>query len=164
MTILDEVQAPPREAVYERLDPRVITLWRVGAGIGGVIWIALAALALLALEQHMAWTLIVAALAAAYGIRVPYQRWRYFSYRVGDADVRVRQGWLWRTESVVLFSRIQHVDTRQGPIERWMGLATVVMFTAGSVGASVGIPGLAVDRAEALRDELVRLSGADDGV
>ena len=164
MTILDPVQSPPREAAAERLDPRVVALWRAGAAIGGVLWTAAAVIGLLVAELHWAWAGIVAALAVAYVAKVPAARWRHFVFRVGETDVRIARGWLWRTESVVLHSRIQHVDTRQGPIERSMGLATVVLFTAGSVGASVGIPGLALARAEALRDELVRLSGADDGV
>jgi uncharacterized protein len=164
MTILDPAQAPPRNAADERLDPRVVGLWRVGAAIGGAVWTAMAAATLLIAHQHWGWSLVVAALAVAYGARVPPARWRHFTYRVGDADVRVAHGWLWRRESVVLHSRIQHVDTRQGPIERGMGLATVILFTAGTVGAAIGIPGLSAERAEALRDELVRLSGADDGV
>jgi uncharacterized protein len=166
MTMLDEVQAPAVKpaAVDERLDPRVVRGWRVNAAIGGVIWTAVAVLALLVAEWSVAWALIPGALAVGYAAYVPPARWRHFAFRIGEVDVRVAHGWLWRTESVVLHSRIQHVDTRQGPVERWMGLATVVLFTAGTVGASVGIPGLAAPRAEALRDELVRLSGADDGV
>ena len=164
MTVPDEARSPPGEAQVERLDPRVVALWRVGAAIGGALWTAAAVAALLIADRSWAWALIVSALAAAYVARVPAERWRHFTFRVGPSDVRIARGWLWRTESVVLHSRIQHVDTRQGPIERAMGLATVVLFTAGSVGASVGIPGLALARAEALRDELVRLSGADDGV
>ena len=164
MTILDEPPPLPRAAEDERLDPRVVGLWCVGASIGGAVWTALAVAVLLIFGQHWGWSLIVAALAVLYVVRVPPARWRHFRYRVGDADVRVAHGWLWRTESVVLHSRIQHVDTRQGPIERMMGLATVVVFTAGSVGAMVAIPGLATARADALRDRLVRLSGTDDAV
>jgi membrane protein YdbS with pleckstrin-like domain len=65
---------------------------------------------------------------------------------------------------VVLHSRVQHVDTRQGPIERALGLATVVVFTAGTVGAMVAIPGLRPGDADLLRDRLVALSGSGDAV
>jgi membrane protein YdbS with pleckstrin-like domain len=106
----------------------------------------------------------VAALGVAWTVWVPAAAWRHWAYQVGDVDVRVMHGWWTRSVAVVLHSRIQHVDTRQGPIERAMGLATVVVFTAGSVGAMVAIPGLALADAEALRDRLAHLSGADDAV
>ncbi|HST61421.1 MAG TPA: PH domain-containing protein [Longimicrobium sp.] len=169
MTLLDDdVQADlaPAEpqAPDERLDPRVELLWQVNAALGWIVWISLAAVALFVFDRSPAWASLMAPVAATYVMQVPTRRYRHFVFRVGPADVRVAHGWLWRTESVVLHSRIQHVDTRQGPVERMMGLATVVIFTAGSVGAMVAIPGLATARAEALRDELVRLSGTDDAV
>jgi membrane protein YdbS with pleckstrin-like domain len=166
MTLLDEAQAPPApaEAETEHLDPRVQRLWQVNAAVGWVVWIALAAVVLLVLERSPWWAGIGALPAVAYVAQVPPRRYRHFTFRVDASDVRVAHGWLWRTESVVLHSRIQHVDTRQGPVERMLGLATVVVFTAGSVGAMVGIAGLAAARADALRDQLVRLSGTDDAV
>jgi hypothetical protein len=169
MTLLDDdvhAETAPAEAPApdERMDPAVVLLWQVNAVLGWTVWIALAAAALFLLERSPAWALLLAIPALVYTLQVPPRRYRHFTFRVGPADVRVAHGWLWRTESVVLHSRIQHVDTRQGPVERMMGLATVVVFTAGSVGAMVAISGLAAARAEALRDELVRLSGTDDAV
>ena len=166
MTLLDDPQAPPApaEAQPEHLDPRVELLWQINAALGWVFWIAVASVTLFLLERSPSWALIVSFMAVMYVMHVPPRRYRRFTFRVDEVDVRVSHGWLWRTESVVLHSRIQHVDTRQGPVERMMGLATVVVFTAGSVGAMVAIPGLAAARAEALRDQLVRLSGADDAV
>ncbi|NIQ53994.1 MAG: PH domain-containing protein, partial [Gammaproteobacteria bacterium] len=58
-------------------------------------------------------------------------------------------------ESVVPHTRIQHVDVRRGPLDRWLGLARVVVFTAGSRGAMVEVPGLDAGDAEALRDRLI---------
>ena len=166
MTILDDVHSIPAPVPVqdERLDARVVPLWQMGAALGWIIWMGIATAALLLFDRPWWWALPVGVLAVVYVAVVPRQRYRHFGFRVGEVDVRVAHGWLWRTESVVLYSRIQHVDTRQGPLERTMGLATVVVFTAGSVGAMVGIPGLAVARAEALRDQLVRLSGTDDAV
>ena len=165
MTLVDEPQAPPLStAEPEHLDPRVELLWQINAALGWLIWIALAAVTLLLVDLSPAWALLLSLVALLYTMTVPPRRYRCFRFRVDTVDVRVAQGWLWRAESVVLHSRIQHVDTRQGPVERMMGLATVVVFTAGSVGAMVAIPGLAAARAESLRDELVRLSGTDDAV
>jgi membrane protein YdbS with pleckstrin-like domain len=166
MTILDEAQAPPAPAAAEpeRLDPKVEWLWQIRATLGWLVWIGIACVALFIADRTPLWALILAPIGATYVMSVPPRRYRHFTFRVGEVDVRVAHGWLWRAESVVLHSRIQHVDTRQGPLERMLGLATVIVFTAGSVGALVAVPGLNAGRAEALRDELVRLSGTDDAV
>jgi len=167
-TIAGEAPAPPGVGdtgdAREGLDPRVELLWQAHAAVGWLAWTAIAAVALLAADRPPAWALLVSLAGLVYTTQVPPRRYRHFGFRVGQVDVRVWRGWLWRTESVVLHSRIQHVDVRQGPVERAMGLATVVVFTAGSVGAMVGVPGLRAERAEALRDRLVRLSGTDDAV
>jgi len=64
----------------------------------------------------------------------------------------------------VPYARIQHVDTRHGPLDRWLGLATVVVFTAGHRGAIIAIPALAADEAEEIRDSLAARSGVGDAV
>jgi uncharacterized protein len=168
-TIVEEGGPPPAPElsaaeVDEHLDPGVELLWQINTAIGWIVWIGVATGALLVFDRSPSWALTVSFVALMHTMLVPPRRYRRFTFRVGPAEVRVRRGWLWRAESVVLHSRIQHVDTRQGPIERMMGLATVIVFTAGSVGAMVSIPGLRMERAEALRDRLVRLSGTDDAV
>lgn len=156
--------APPAEAPVQRLDPSVVNLWRLTGALWAVFW-TLAALGAAALLEWPLWLAVpVAAASIAWTVWMPAAAYRHYAYQVGEVDVRVMHGWWTRGVTVVLHSRIQHVDTRQGPIERSMGLATVVIFTAGSVGAMVAIPGLDDAVAEALRDRLAQLSGADDAV
>ena len=160
-----EAHAPaPAETPFMRLDRRVIGLWRVHGIIRALFLTPLAIGGTLALEVDIRWALPLIALLLLEIWLIPPWRYRHYAYRIGELDVRVRQGWLWRSESVVLHSRIQHVDTHQGPIERSLGLGTVKMYTAGTVGAMLAIPGLAADWAERLRDRLIALSGADDAV
>jgi membrane protein YdbS with pleckstrin-like domain len=164
MSLLDPVQAPPQEAPVHRLHPRTVTLWRLTSGLWWLFW-TLSMLVPWAVWEWPLWLMApVAALGIAWTAYVPAAHYRHFTYQVGEVDVRVMHGWLTRHVSVVLHSRIQHVDTRQGPIERALGLAGVVIYTAGSVGAMVGIPGLAEREAEALRDRLAHLSGTDDAL
>jgi uncharacterized protein len=147
-----------------RLPPAIVGVWRIAALVRAAVLAAAAGAALLVLGWSAYWVLPVLAAGLAAAFLVPRLRYRHWSYRVGPADVRVRHGWLWRRTSVVLHARIQHVDTRQGPLERAYGLATVAIFTAGVVGARLDIPGLAEADAAALRDLLVDLSGAGDAV
>jgi membrane protein YdbS with pleckstrin-like domain len=55
------------------------------------------------------------------------------------------------------------VDLKQGPLEQWMGLTRVQIYTASGMGADGVIPGMALGLAESLRDQLVSVVG-DDGV
>ncbi|HEX2206467.1 MAG TPA: PH domain-containing protein [Longimicrobium sp.] len=159
-----EAPAAPPQGPVQRLHPRVVSLWRTTGALWGLFWTGAMAAAVALLDRPLALAVPVAALCLAWVVWVPQARYRHFTYQVGEVDVRVAHGWWTRHVAVVLHSRIQHVDTRQGPVERATGLATVVIYTAGSVGAMVAIPGLEQRYAEALRDTLAHLSGTDDAV
>ncbi len=51
----------------------------------------------------------------------------------------------------------------RGPLERGLGLASVVVYTAGSRGADVTIPGVALDRADDLQARLKQLAIVAEG-
>jgi membrane protein YdbS with pleckstrin-like domain len=95
--------------------------------------------------------LLVAGLAI---LRVPLRRYQARGYRLGADRLRVVKGMLFRSDTVVPFGRVQHIDVRQGPIERAYGLGTVVLHTAGNHNASVFLPGLGYDDALAMREEI----------
>ena len=149
------------------LDPKAITLWRV-TGLGRAALFTAAAVAaelLLALPVPTGvLTGGVAVLAVAAATAVPVLRYRAWGFALRDRDVYLRHGVLFRTTSIVPHARIQHVDTRHGPVDRWLDLASVVIFTAGSRGAVISIPALATDEAEEIRDHLVAQSGVGDAV
>ncbi|MEL6343933.1 MAG: PH domain-containing protein [Myxococcota bacterium] len=154
-----------------QLDPRVVTLWRMSRAIR----LALFGVPFAAVVGFGAGQLIGAAAGAAIGGLVltlnvilsmtwPALEYRYFRYAVREHDLLVQAGVLFRRWSAVPHSRIQHVDTRQGPLERALGLARLQIFTAAGVSADGSIPGLAEEEAERLRDELSQKGGVDDGV
>lgn len=94
-------------------------------------------------------------LLAAYAVlRVPLRRYNARGYQMGDDRLRVVRGLLFRSDTVVPFGRVQHIDVHQGPIERAYGLATLVLHTAGNHNASVRLPGLGHDDALAMREEI----------
>ena len=101
----------------------------------------------------LAWTAIV----------WPGLRHRHLRYRVDTDGLAIRRGVWWRTEARVPRSRVQHTDVTQGPIERSFGLATLIVFTAGTQHARVPLEGLRHETARAIRDVLVE-GGEGDGV
>jgi uncharacterized protein len=95
--------------------------------------------------------LVVAAVVIA---RVPLRRFRATGYSVEGHRLRIVRGLLVRTDTTVPFGRVQHIDVRQGPLERIFGLATLTVHTAGTHNASVHLPGLGYDDAVAMRQAI----------
>jgi membrane protein YdbS with pleckstrin-like domain len=88
--------------------------------------------------------------------------WQHLAYRITPDLLVIQRGVLWRTETRVPRTRIQHTDVSQGPLERSFGLATLVVHTAGTRFATVDLPGLLTSDAEALRDALLGAIADDD--
>ena len=97
---------------------------------------------------------LVALLGLAFVAWLPRRRWRAWAYREGEDELDIRHGRLVRVRTVVPYARVQHIDVSEGPVERRFGLATLILHTAGTRAASVGLPGLPRDEADRLRDRI----------
>ncbi|MCP5395594.1 MAG: PH domain-containing protein [Sphingomonadaceae bacterium] len=94
-------------------------------------------------------------LAALYVVlRIPLRRYHARGYQMGEDRLRVVKGLLFRSDTVVPFGRVQHIDVDQGPLERAYGLATLTVHTAGTHNASVTLPGLANETAMEMREAI----------
>ncbi|MCP4809977.1 MAG: PH domain-containing protein [Proteobacteria bacterium] len=154
----------------KQLDPKVTWLWRAQGLIRLVVfWGPAAAAAGFAASSAggMAVGSIVAGALILFFLTLalvwPSLQYEYYQYDIREHDLLVQRGVLFRRRSSIPHNRIQHVDTRQGPMERIFGLSRVAVFTAAGMSADGSIPGLLTERAEAIRDELAR-RGGDDGV
>lgn len=96
----------------------------------------------------------VVLVAAFLVIRVPLRRYHARGYDMGDDRLRVVRGILFHSDTVVPFGRIQHIDVNQGPLQRFYGLATLTVHTAGTHNASVHLPGLGHEDAAAMRETI----------
>jgi membrane protein YdbS with pleckstrin-like domain len=109
---------------------------------------------------------VVGLLLFLEAVWLPALAYAAWGWQVREHDLRVERGVLIRRETSIPLGRIQHVDTRQGPLERLFGLSRLQVFTASGAGADASIPGLDRAIADALRDRLVAKANAerDDGV
>ena len=154
---------PPRE----HLDPRARTLWRISGLLGAIPTALIAAAAayglvrldLVSAPVAAALVLLVVAAAAVGVWPYPDLLWRHWRYEIGEAEVDLQHGWWTTTRTLIPITRIQHVDTRRGPLQRRFGLASVVLYTA--AGASE-IPALADHVAAEARDRIAALANAHD--
>jgi uncharacterized protein len=96
----------------------------------------------------------VLVIALALIIRVPARRYNARGYQISADRLRVVRGLLFRSDTVVPFGRVQHIDVDQGPLERFFGIATLTLHTAGNHNASVALPGLGEPLAREMREEI----------
>lgn len=90
---------------------------------------------------------------------VLYFRYHTLRYRLDDHGVSVSYGVLFRREAFLTYSRIQDIHVKRNIIERWLGLGTVEVETAGGGEGSEAIAGLT--EFELVRDFLYsRMRGA----
>jgi membrane protein YdbS with pleckstrin-like domain len=81
---------------------------------------------------------------------------RAIGYADRQDDLLVVSGILFRRLVIVPYGRMQQVDVRRGPVERYLGLATVQLHTAAAT-TDASIPGLDPHEAARLRDQLAAL-------
>ncbi|WP_126664662.1 PH domain-containing protein [Haloterrigena salifodinae] len=152
----------------EVLHSRIRLFWIAKGAIGAIaLGIVLAAVDQWVTDVPTAAIATVVLLGLGLGIAYAVQLYRVWQYEVQSDALYLERGVLTFVETSVPFVRVQHVDTQFGPIERALGLSSVVVYTAGSRNADVRIPGLTPDRARDLQDTLRKLaveSEADDGV
>jgi membrane protein YdbS with pleckstrin-like domain len=93
---------------------------------------------------------VLVAIAAI--ILAPDRIYRRLRYGLTDRLLQVVRGWLFHTDTVVPFVRVQHLDVTRGPLDKMFGTATLVVHTAGTRNSIVTVPGLAPGRAAEIRD------------
>ncbi|WP_231680705.1 PH domain-containing protein [Citromicrobium sp. WPS32] len=95
-------------------------------------------------------------------IMLPHRRYAVRGYALSEDRLRVVRGMMFHSDTVVPFGRVQHIDVDRGPIERYYGLATLQLYTAGSHGDVISLPGLAhqdaLDMRETIRAHIKRAS------
>lgn len=96
----------------------------------------------------------VAAVALSTLSFAPERIYRRLRYRLSDRLLQVVRGWMFHRDTVVPLVRVQHIDVVRGPIDRMFGTASLVVHTAGTHNSIVTLPGLAPDRAAAMRDAI----------
>jgi uncharacterized protein len=137
---------------------RFFFFWVPACAIGGVVlaWMASPTVGLVTMG---CWLFLMFLLALWYP-SLAFDRW---GYRLEEDELLVARGVFFRSVTAIPRCRIQHVDTHQGPIEQWLRLARVQVYTASGLGADGVIPGVNLETAESLRNDLVQVDG-DDGV
>lgn len=122
----------------------------------------------LAAQARLGWPawppMLLAAAAAGWALLVaPRRRWAAWGWALEEGELHVARGVWTKIHTIVPLTRVQHIDVAQGPLERALGVARLVLHTAGTSYAVVVLPGVSRETAEALRDTVRAAVRAEDG-
>jgi membrane protein YdbS with pleckstrin-like domain len=158
-------------AAARELDRRIVLVWTVQEAIGYLVLV----LMVLAVDigprlagvdvpgpPGLAAGLVAVAggLIAWWMPRANYRIWRY---QVAEDALELRHGVVRRVHSAIPYFRVQYIDVSQGPVERAVGLARLVVHTA-AASTDATIPGIAAADAEGLRRLILARAGTGDAV
>jgi hypothetical protein len=97
---------------------------------------------------------LVGAIGLSAMIVAPDRIYRRLGYAIDGRLLRTVRGWLFHTDTIVPFVRVQHIDVTRGPFDKLFGTATLVVHTAGTHNSVVTLPGLSPERAAEIREAI----------
>jgi membrane protein YdbS with pleckstrin-like domain len=153
-----EAHPAPIDSGWLRVSPKYVVVEVIGSLIGAVVVVG--GLLIANLWWGFGWTVWVAVavgVASLVGIAFEPRRVRSIQYRLRADDLVFRRGIMFQRQVAVPYGRMQLVDITRGPVARALGLADLKFVTAAAASA-VTLPGLPLEEAERLRDELVALA------
>jgi len=173
-TAADPDEASPRaaldpDAIAEHTTDRrtlsasVQLIWAVRVLFGVAVLGVLGGLAIGQTSLDPTLVPAVTSVLTVLGLVWVHLRYRVWSFRVREDALYLERGVVTNVKTVAPHVRIQHVDTSRGPLERALGLSTLVVYTAGSRGADVSIPGLTTEEAADLQQRVKELAIAAEG-
>ncbi|GAA1815496.1 PH domain-containing protein [Agromyces neolithicus] len=143
---------------WRRVSPKYVVVEVVGSLIGMVVFVGAALVVYFLFDwQWGLWAAIAIGVASLIGIALEPRRVRSIQYRLREDDLLFRRGIMFQRQVAVPYGRMQLVDITRGPVARALGLADLKFVTAAAATA-VTVPGIPMEEADRLRDELVALA------
>jgi uncharacterized protein len=150
--------AAPEDSGWLRVSPKYIVVEVIGSIIGMLIFVGAFVVAYLFWQQWWAlWGAVAIGVVSLVSLAFEPRRVRSIGYRLRQDDLLFRRGIMFQRQVAVPYGRMQLVDITRGPVARALGLADLKFVTA-AASTAVTVPGLPMEEADRLRDELVALA------
>jgi uncharacterized protein len=150
--------AAPQDSGWLRVSPKYIVVEVIGSIIGMIVFVGAFVVAYLFWQQWWAlWGAIAIGVISLVSLAFEPRRVRSIGYRLRQDDLLFRRGIMFQRQVAVPYGRMQLVDITRGPVARALGLADLKFVTA-AASTAVTVPGLPMEEADRLRDELVALA------
>lgn len=151
-----------------RISERALKVWRIHGVLNSFIFILVCG-GVVPFSLIFNWPYWIMAISIAVAIAytyvfsaiMPKLKWNRWRYDVRESEIELQQGVIFTKRTLIPMNRVQHIDTKQGPILKKYNLATVAISTAATTHE---IPALDVEEAEELRffiGNLTRMADED---
>ena len=154
-----DVNSLPRSenVIFKPVERLYLTVIQLAAGISSVILLSIAGVLVILIKrlQQPLWiSLILVGWLLVTGLYFYFQKkaFEQKAYALREKDVLYRSGWIVQSIHTCPFSRVQHSSVTSGVLERRYGLATLILYTAGTNDADLQIPGLKEPDAHAIKE------------
>lgn len=156
------------QLAFHKLTPRAIRVWQLSNALGNLFFFGLPAAyaAIFGFRSFHLWIIAGSSLffLLIWIINVtwmPYKTWKNWRYAINKNEIELKHGVFFKTRTLIPLSRVQHVDTRQGPLLRWYNLSTVTISTAATTHEIPGLDSVLADRARRQISTYARLAEED---
>ncbi|MBY0595923.1 MULTISPECIES: PH domain-containing protein [Bacillus] len=154
----------------QKISPNAVKVWRISDAI--TYTTALCVLGILLFLQHYydwkSWISIICYIIIALLIIssifelsiIPIYRQRTWRYEIDENYIQLKHGGaLMRKHLIIPMTKVQYVNTNQGPILRKFGLSTL---TIGTMASEHEIPAISEKKATELRANIAYLAGINE--
>lgn len=149
----------------QRISPKASTVWRINSAIfsGGFLIILGVLIFLSFYLDWFGWIKITLYIISAlttlnliYRLTIyPIYMQRTWRYEIDEDFVQIKYGFINRYHAIIPMSRVEYVNTDQGPLLRKFRLASL---TIGTLTSPHEIPALSLDEAAEIRSKIVYLA------
>ncbi|ALC83578.1 MULTISPECIES: PH domain-containing protein [Bacillus] len=149
----------------QRISKNAVKVWRISSVISHIITMLIFGALLYCQDRfgwydwigHVTWViLILVGLDFVYGVLIrPVFLQRTWRYGVDEEHIQLKHGALEKTHIIVPMTKVQYVNTSQGPLLRKYGLSTIKI---GTTASSHEIPAIPEEEAESLRTQIAVLA------
>lgn len=157
-----------KEPPFHKLTPRAIRMWQWSNSIRSLFFFAIPAGYTVAfgLDGFHQWVAIsLTMLVFIYWLLsiflMPHLAWKNWRYAVDQNEIDLKRGVIFKTRTLIPLSRVQHVDTRQGPLLGWYNLASVTISTAATTHEIPALDEVLADRVRQQISTYARLAEDD---
>ncbi|MCL0312104.1 PH domain-containing protein [Apilactobacillus sp. TMW 2.2459] len=145
-----------------KLPLKVKKVWMQSAMLSLLIWIILLSAMFLVSKYFYSISIYIFMIVIGLALLevlieytlIPY-RYAFYSYNVSETEVRIKKGFIFRSEVSIPIARVQNVHLSQGPLLRTQGLTCVAIVTASNEHT---IEALTQQEADELRLKVIKLA------
>lgn len=157
-----------KEPPFHKLTPRSIRVWQWRNAFRSLFFFILPAAyaIIIGLNGFHQWIVIslvvVVFISWIFSIFwMPYLSWKNWRYAIDENEIDLKRGVIFKTRTLIPLSRVQHVDTREGPLLRNYNLASVTISTAATTHEIPALDSVLADRVRKQISTYARLAKED---